>query len=231
MQLMMSTVFHPQTNGQSERTIQVLEDMLRACVLNLNGTWEEHLPLVEFAYNNSYQASIQMMPYEALYRRPCQSPLCWMKVGESSTTGPNLIKDTSAKVGLIHRRLLTAQSGQSYTDRRRRPLEFEAGDHVFLRAMLKRGVVKFGKRGKLLPRFIGPFEILERVGTVAYRLPLPPSLSGVHEVFHVSMLWKYTPDPTHVVDWGELIVDNMGPSRKDQYVLWTVERRFCDARP
>ena len=90
---------------------------------------------------------------------------------------------------------------------RHRPLEFEVGDHVFLKVMPKRGVVRFGKRGKLSPRFIGPFEILERVGTVAYRLALPPSMSGVHEVFHVSMLQKYTPDPAHVVDWGQIEVD------------------------
>ena len=93
---------------------------------------------------------------------------------------------------------------------RRRPLEFEVGDHVFLKVMLKRGVVRFGKRGKLSPRFIGPFEILERVGTVAYRLALPPSMSGVHEVFHVSILWKYTPDPAHVVDWGQIEVHTDG---------------------
>ena len=97
--------------------------------------------------------------------------------------------------------------------------------------MPKRGVVKFGKRSKLSLRFIGPFEILRRVGTVAYWLALPPSLSGVHEVFHVSMLRKYTPDPTHVVDWDELIVIHMGPSRRDQYILWTAESRFYDARP
>ena len=90
---------------------------------------------------------------------------------------------------------------------RRRPLEFEVGDHVFLKVMLKRGVVRFGKRGKLSPRFIRPFEILERIGTVAYRLASPPSMSGVHEVFHVSMLRKYTPDPAHVVDWGQIKVD------------------------
>ena len=93
---------------------------------------------------------------------------------------------------------------------RRRPLEFEVGDHVFLKVMPKRGVVRFGKRGKLLPRFFGPFEILERVGTVAYRLALPPSMSGVHEVFHVSMLRKYTLDPAHVVDWGQIEVDTDG---------------------
>ena len=92
----------------------------------------------------------------------------------------------------------------------RRPLEFEVGDHVFLKVMLKRGVVRFDKRGKLSPRFIGPFKILERVGTVVYWLALPPSMSGVHEVFHVSMLRKYTPDPAHVVDWGQIEVDTDG---------------------
>ena len=159
------------------------------------------MPLVKFTYNNSYQASIQIAPYEALYGRPCRSPVYWTEVGKSSTTGPDLIRDTSAKVDLIRRHLLTAQSRQkSYANRRLRPLKFEAGDHVFLNVMPKRGVVRFGKLGKLSPRFIGPFEILEMVGTVAYRLALPPSLSGVHEVFHVSMLRKYTPDPTHVVD-------------------------------
>ena len=165
------------------------------------------MPLVEFAYNNSYQTSIQMAPYEALYGRPCRSPICWTEVGESSTTVPDLIRDTIEKVGLIRKRLLTAQSRQKiYSDKRRRPLEFEAGDHVFLKVMPKREVVKFGKRGKLSPRFIGPFEVLQRVGAVAYLLALPLSLSGVHEVFHVSVLRKYTPDPAHVVDWGELVI-------------------------
>ena len=113
----MSTAFHPQTDGRSERTIQVLEDMLRACVLDHKGSWKEHLPLVEFAYNISYQASIQMAPYEALYGRPCRSPFCWTEVGESSITGPDLIRDTSEKVGMIRQRLLTAQSRhKSYAD-------------------------------------------------------------------------------------------------------------------
>ena len=166
------------------------------------------MPLVEFSYRNSYQASIQMAPYEALYGRPCRSPICWTEVGESSITGPYLIRNTSDKVGMIRKRLLTAQSWhKSYADVRRRPLEFKAGDHVFLKVMPKRGVIIFGKRGKLSTRYIGPFEVLERVGTVAYRLALPPSFSSVHEVFQVSMLRKYTPDPTHIVDWGELVVD------------------------
>ena len=211
IRLTMSIAFHPQTDGQSERTIQVLEDMLRACVLDHKGSWEEHLPLVEFAYNNSYQASIRMALYEALYGRPCRSPLCWTEVGESSITGPDLIRDTSEKVSLIRQRLLTAQSRQkSYADVRRRPLEFEVRDHIFLKVMPKRGVVRSGKRGKLSSRFIGPFEILERVGTIAYRLALLPCMSGVHEVFHVSMLQKYTLDPAHVVDWGQIEVDTDG---------------------
>ena len=152
-----------------------------------------------------------MEPYEALYGRPCRSPICWTEVGESSITGPDLIRDTSEKVSLIRQRLLTTQSRQkSYADVRRRPLEFEVGDHVFLKVILKRGVVTFNKCGKLSPRFIRPFEILERVDTVAYRLALPLSMSGVHEVFHVSMLRKYTPDPAHMVDWGQIEVDTDG---------------------
>ena len=136
-------------------------------------------------------------------------------MGESSITGHDLIRDTSEKVSLIRQRLLTTQSRQkSYVDVRRRPLEFEIGDRVFLKVMPKRVVARFGKHGKLSPRFIGPFEILERVGTVAYRLAyrlaLPPSMSSVHEVFHVSMLMKYTPNPTHVVDWGLIKVDTDG---------------------
>ena len=228
---MMSTAFHPQTDGQSERTIQVLEDMLRARVLDHKGSWEEHLPLVEFSYNNSHQASIQMTPYEALYGKLCRSQICWTEVGEGFITSPDLIRDTSKKVGMIRQRLLTAQSRQkSYVDRRRQPLEFEVGDHVFLKVMPKRGVVRFDRRGKMSPRYISPFEILERVGTVAYRLALPPSLLGVHEVFHVSMLRKYTPNPAHVVDWGELVVDADGTSRRDLCVFWIAEIRFCDAR-
>ena len=170
----------------------MLEYMLRVCVLDHKGSWEEHLPLVKFAYNNSYQASIHMTPYEALYGRPCRSPICWTEVGESSITGPDMIRDTSKKVSLIRQCLLIAQSLQkSYAYVRCRPLEFEFGDHVFLKVMPKRGVVRFSKRGKLSSRFIGPFEILERVGTIAYWLALPPNMSGVHDVFHVSMLQRY----------------------------------------
>ena len=156
----------------------------------------------------------------------------WTKVEESSITGPDLIRDTSEKVSLIRQRLITAQSRQkSYVDVRRRPLEFEIGDHVFLKVMPKRRVVRFGKCGKLSPRFIRPFEILERIGTVAYRLALPPSMSGVHEVFHVSMLRKYTPDPAHVVDWGPIEINTDRTFEEGPVCIWIAVIRFCDARP
>ncbi|KAL9374753.1 hypothetical protein Peur_031632 [Populus x canadensis] len=197
----LSTAFHPQTDGQSERTIQILEDMLRACVMDFGVGWSKFLPLVEFAYNNSYQASIEMAPYEALYGRKCRSPVCWFEVGEKRLMGPELIQITSEKIEVIRKKLQTAQSRQkSYADRRRRDLEFSVGDCVFLKVSPTKGVFRFGKKGKLSPRFIGPYEILERVGAVAYRLALPPNLSAIHPVFHVSMLRKYMSDPSHVLE-------------------------------
>ena len=127
--LSFSTAFHPQTDGQSERVIQVLEDLLRACILDLQGNWDDHLPLVEFAYNNSFQASIGMTPFEALYGRKCQSPICWNDVGERKLLGPELVQLTIEKVVLIKERLKAAQSRhKSYANHRRRDLEFEVGD-------------------------------------------------------------------------------------------------------
>ncbi|KAL0551618.1 hypothetical protein IC582_010707 [Cucumis melo] len=180
-----STAFHPQTDGQTERLNQVLEDMLQACALEFPGSWDSHLHLMEFAYNNSYQATIGMAPFEALYGKCCRSPVCW-----------------------VRSRMHTAQSRQkSYADVRRKDLEFEIGDKVFLKVAPMKGVLRFERKGKLSPRFVGPFEILERIGPVAYRLALPPSLSTVHDVFHVSMLRKYVPDPSHVVDYEPLEID------------------------
>nr|CAN61139.1 hypothetical protein VITISV_009489 [Vitis vinifera] len=199
--LSFSTAFHPQTDGQSERVIQVLEDLFRACILDLQGNWDDHLPLVEFAYNNSFQASIGMAPFEALYGRKCRSPICWNDVGERKLLGPELVQLTVEKVALIKERLKAAQSRhKSYVDHRRRDLEFEVGDHVFLKVSPMKSVMRFGRKGKLSPRFVGLFEILERVGTLAYKVALPPSLSKVHNVFHVSTLRKYIYDPSHVVD-------------------------------
>ncbi|KAD6795956.1 hypothetical protein E3N88_06852 [Mikania micrantha] len=176
--LRFSTAFHPQTDGQSERTIQTLEDMLRACALEWTGNWDEYLCLVEFAYNNSWQASIGMAPFELLYGRKCRAPICWDEVGEKTIEGPELVQITNEKVAIARERLKEAQSRQkSYADKHRRTLEFNVGDKVFLKVSPCRGVRRFGLKGKLSPRFIGPFEILDRIGEVSYRLALPPQLS------------------------------------------------------
>ncbi|RVW78911.1 Transposon Ty3-G Gag-Pol polyprotein [Vitis vinifera] len=190
-----------QTDGQSERVIQVLEDLLRACALDLKGNWDDYLPLVEFAYNNSFQASIGMTPFEALYGRRFRSPVCWDDVGEKKLLGPKLVQLTVENVSLMKERLKATQNRQkSYADNRRRDLEFEMGDHVFLKVSPMKSIMRFGRKGKLSPRFVGPFEVLERVGTLAYKVALPPSLSKIHNVFHVSTLRKYIYDPSHVME-------------------------------
>ncbi|KAJ4954535.1 hypothetical protein NE237_011318 [Protea cynaroides] len=208
--LKFSTAFHPQTDGQLERIIQILEDMLRACVIDFKGSWDEKLPLIEFAYNNSYQATIQMSPYEALYGRKCRTPLFWNKVGERSIVGPKFVEETCRVVDIIKERVRTAQNRQKqYADTRRRDLEFAVGDKVFLKLSPMRGLKRFGLKGKLSPRYVGPYEILAKQGKVAYQLALPPSMSSVHDVFHISLLKKYVKDPMHVltVDLLELTDD------------------------
>ncbi|GJU74606.1 putative reverse transcriptase domain-containing protein, partial [Tanacetum coccineum] len=140
----MSTAYHPETDGQSERTIQTLEDMLRACVIDFGKGWVKHLPLAEFSYNNSYHASIKAAPYEALYGRKCRSPVCWAEVGEAQLTGPELIQETTEKIVLIKQRMQAAQDRQkSYADRKRKPMEFEVGDRVMLKVSPWKGVVRF----------------------------------------------------------------------------------------
>ncbi|GKD22126.1 reverse transcriptase domain-containing protein [Tanacetum coccineum] len=204
----MSTAYHPQTDGQSERTIQTLEDMLRACVIDFGGSWDVHLPLAEFSYNNSYHSSIRCAPFEALYGRKCRSPVLWAEIGESSLIGPELIQETTDKVVLIKEKLKAARDRQkSYADNRRKPLEFEVGDRVMLKVSPWKGVIRFGKKGKLAPRYVGPFEILERIGLVAYRLRLPEELSGVHDTFHVSNLKKCLADASLHVPLDEIKVD------------------------
>ena len=203
-----TTAFHPQSDGQSERTIQTLEDLLRSCVLDWGPIWPDQLPLVEFTYNNSWHASIGMAPYEALYGRKCRTPLCWDEPADVFDTAPDKVKSDIEKVALIRERMLAAQSRQkSYADKRRRPLEFETGTHVWLKVSPTRGVKRFGIKGKLSPRYIGPFEILEKVGKVAYRLALPPTMDGVHPVFHVSQLRQYQPDPSHVLSYDAIEIE------------------------
>ncbi|GJZ85536.1 putative reverse transcriptase domain-containing protein [Tanacetum coccineum] len=170
----MSTDYHSQTDGQSERTIQTLEDMLKACVLNFGGSWDVHLPLVEFLYNNR----------------------------------PELVQEITEKISQIKDSLKAARDHQkSYTDKRRKPLEFSVGEHVLLKVSPWKGVVRFGKKGKQAPRLVGPFEITKRIGPIAYRLRLLEELNGVHDTFHVSNLKKCLADPTLQIPLDEIWVD------------------------
>lgn len=195
-----STAFHPQTDGQSKRTIKILEDMLRGVVLDGNTSWGNVLPLVEFAYNNSYQATIKMAPYEALYGRKCRLPLYWDEDGKRKILGAELVQTTIEIVDRIRARMKDAQDKRkAYADKRKTDMQFQVGDKVFLNIFLTRDVVRFGKRGKLRPRFIRPFEILEKISEVAYKLALSSDLSHVHDVYHVSMLRKYVFDPERVI--------------------------------
>nr|XP_043611643.1 uncharacterized protein LOC122583287 [Erigeron canadensis] len=208
-ELKLSTAYHPQTDGQSERTIQTLEDMLRVCIIDFGGTWDLHLPLVEFSYNNNYHSSIQTSPYEMLYGRKFRSPICWGEVGQREIGGTEVVLKTIEKIDVIKERLKAAQDRQkSYADKRRRPIEFNVGDRIMLKVSPWKGVLRFRKRGKLSPRFIGPFKILAKVGKVAYRLELPDELSGIHPTFHVSHLRKCLADESTYVPLKEIEVDN-----------------------
>nr|GEW21715.1 putative reverse transcriptase domain-containing protein [Tanacetum cinerariifolium] len=167
----MSTAYHPKTDGQSKRTIQTLEDMLRAYVMDFGSGWDEHLPYAEFSYNNSYHTSIKAAPFEALYRRKCR----------------------------LHTKKLCGV--------RRKPLEFEVGDKVILKVSPWKGVIQFGKHGKLSPHYIRPFKILSRVGSVAYKLELPRELHGIHNTFHVSNLKKCLSDEDLIIPLDEVRID------------------------
>ncbi|GKB33662.1 putative reverse transcriptase domain-containing protein [Tanacetum coccineum] len=176
-QLDISTAYHPETDRKSERTVQTLKDMLRACVIDFGKVWERHLPLVEFSYNNSYHACIKAAPFEALLQ--------------------------------IRQRLQAARDRQrSYANVRRKPLEFRVRDRVMLKVSPRKGVIRFGKQGKLNPRYIGLFKILKRVGPVAYKLELPEELSNVHSTFHVSNLKKCLSDESLIIPMKELWLDD-----------------------
>ncbi|GJW82081.1 putative reverse transcriptase domain-containing protein [Tanacetum coccineum] len=201
--------YHPETDGQSKRTIQTLKDMLRACVLDFGKGWDRHLPLVEFSYNNSYHTSIKAAPFEALYRRKCRSPICWAEVEDSQLTGPKIIHETTEKIVQIKSRIQAACDRQkSFADIRRKPFEFQVGDKVMLKVSPRKGVICFVKWGKLNPRYIGPFKIIDKVGTVAYRLELPEQLSRVHSTFYVSKLKKCMADEPLAIPLDEIQVDD-----------------------
>ncbi|WVZ51272.1 hypothetical protein U9M48_002429, partial [Paspalum notatum var. saurae] len=188
--LIRSSTYHPQTNGQVERLNQILEDMLRSCTLTYAKNWEECLPLAEFAYNNSYQKSLEMSPFEALYGRRCRTPLNWSEPGERVIFGPDLVEKAEEQVLFIQKNLKQAQSRQqSYSDKRRRPLKFEVGDHVYLRVSPMKGVHRFRVKGKLAPRYIGPFPIIQQCGPSCH---------------HVSQLKKYLQVLEQVIDVADV---------------------------
>ncbi|GJU41976.1 putative reverse transcriptase domain-containing protein [Tanacetum coccineum] len=186
----------------------MLEDMLCACMIYFGNGWDRHLPLVEFSYNNSYHTSFKAASFEALYGHKCQSQVCCTEVGDSQLTGQEIIYETTEKIIQIKNQIQAAQDRQkSYVDVRRKPLEFQVGDKVMLKVSPWKGVIRFGKRGKLNTHYVGPFKILARVGTVAYRLELTEQLSRVHSTFHVSNL-KYLSDETLVIPLDEIQIDN-----------------------
>ncbi|KAD4981848.1 hypothetical protein E3N88_18519 [Mikania micrantha] len=204
----LTTAYHPQTDGQSERAIETLEDMLRTCILDFGGSWDKHLPLIEFSYNNSYYSCIRCAPFEALYGRKCRSPICWTEVGDNRITGPELIQETTDKIAKIQQRLQETRSRQkSYANKLRKPLEFQVGDRVMLKGSPWKGVVRFGAKGKLAPSYVGPFEITQCIGPVAYRLRLPDELSRVHDVFHVSNLKRCLAVESLIIPLEEIQVD------------------------
>nr|GEU80053.1 putative reverse transcriptase domain-containing protein [Tanacetum cinerariifolium] len=177
-QLDMSTAYHPETDGKSERTIQTFEDMLRACVIDFGKGWEKHLPLVKFSYNNSYHASIKAAPFEALYVQ-------------------------------IRQRLQAARDRQrSYTNVKRKPLEFQVRDRVMLKVSPQKGIIHFGKRGKLNPRYIRPFKTLERIGPLSYKLELTEELCNIHNTFYIYNLKKYLSDESLIISMKELWLDD-----------------------
>nr|GEU47654.1 putative reverse transcriptase domain, ribonuclease H-like domain, aspartic peptidase domain protein [Tanacetum cinerariifolium] len=208
-QLDISTAYHPETDGQSERTIQTLEDMLRAYGIYFGKGWEKPLPLVEFSYNNNYHASTKVAPFEALYDQKCRSPVCWAEVGDTQLTGQEIIHETTKKIVQIQKHLQAARDRQrNYANVRRKPLEFQDGYHVMLKISPRKGIIQFEKRGKLNPWYIGPFKILKRIGPMAYKLELPEELSNVHNTFHVSNLKKCLSNESLIILMKELKLDD-----------------------
>jgi hypothetical protein len=210
MNLNFSIAYHPESDGKTERVNWVIEDMLRMYVMDKPSKWEDYLHLVEFAYSNGYQASLKMSPFEALYGRKWNTPVRWDNLVDRAVIGPEFLKEMEKQTLKIKLKLKVSQDRQkSYADKKRTHREFKVGDHVFLKVKANKSSLKLGNCAKLAARFFGPFEILERIGLVAYMLALPTSMT-VHNVFHVSLLKKYIPDANHVFDWNVIQVDQEG---------------------
>ncbi|GJU71498.1 putative reverse transcriptase domain-containing protein [Tanacetum coccineum] len=179
----MSTAYHPQTDRQSERTIQILEDMLHACIIDFGNGWDRHLPLVEFSYNNNYHTSIKAAPFKALYAQKYQSLVCWAEVRDVQLTGPEIVHETTEKIIQIKSSIQATRNRQkSYADVRRKPLECQVDDKVMLKVSPWKGVIRFGKQEKLNPR--------------------------VHSMLHVSNLKKCLPDESLMIPLDEIRIDD-----------------------
>nr|GEZ45789.1 hypothetical protein [Tanacetum cinerariifolium] len=197
------------TDDESKRMIQTIKDMLRACVFDFRSSWDRHLPLAEFSYNNSYHGSIKDTPFEALYGWKCRYPVCWSEVGDSQFMGPKMIRETTEKIVQIKNRLLAARSRQkSYVDVRSKPFEFSVSDMAMLKVSPSKGMTHFGKRGKLSPRYVGPFNIIYKISPVVYKLELPDELHGIHNTFHVSNLKKCLAVENLVISLEEIQLDD-----------------------
>jgi hypothetical protein len=198
--LIRSSSYHPQTDGQTERINQILEDMLQASILHFDKSWDKCLSLAEFSYNNSYQASLKMAPFDALYGRRCSTPLNWSEAGERTLFGLDFVKDAKERVQVIKENLKMAQMRQKgYHDKGTTPRHFEVGDYMYLKVSPTKGVQRFSVKGKLALRYIGPYEVIEVCGPVAYRIQMSEQFSPVHNVFHVTQLKKGMPVPENEV--------------------------------
>jgi hypothetical protein len=186
-----SSAYHPQADGQTKRVNQVLEDILRACVLTYGKNWEDNLAFAEFSYNNGYHTSLKKAPFEVLYGRKCRTLLMWSKVGDHVIESSDFIKAAEEKIVEVCENLWIAQSRQkSYVDKRRHELKFDVEDHVYLKVSPIHETRRFHVHEKLASWYIDPYPVIKRIDTVTYKIKLLEQLYDVHNIFHVSQLWK-----------------------------------------